>query len=963
MSKSAGLPAAAHAVAEELRSCMEGEVDFTPRARALYATDASNYRQVPLGVVLPRTTADVEAAVAVCRRHGAPLLARGAGTSLAGQCCNVAVIVDFSRHLNAVLEVHPEERWARVQPGLVLDSLQRAVAPHGLMFAPDPSTHSRCTLGGMIGNNSCGIHSVLGGKTSDNVSSLDVLTYDGARLEVGSFSTAQLAAYGRRQDRSGEIYRGLAALRERFREPIRRAFPRLPRLVSGYGLHHLLNEDGGGNLAQALVGTEGTCVTVLEATLRLVVSPPGRAVLMIRTEDVFEAADLVPFLLELKPIGLEGLDEYLVAQVHTRGAAGEAGLHGPGALLLVEFGADDSAAAVADAHSALLHLRQRHPGVAADLLSPEMARRAWELRESGIGATAATASGRPTWPGWEDSAVHPDQLGAYLRALRGLLRQHRLEGAFYGHFGQGCVHLRVDFEWRTLEGQAQFRTFMQEAADLVVAHGGSLSGEHGDGQARGELLPRMFSAEMMAAFREFKTIWDPTHGMNPGKLVDPLPMDQDLRFGPAYRPQAVKTHFPFLQDKNSFQSAVNRCVGVGACRREQSGLMCPSYKVTHEEIHSTRGRARLLSEMLRGDVLDKGWKSLEVHEALDLCFACKGCKTDCPAGVDLATYKAEFLSHYYRGRLRPRSAYALGLVATWARMGSHLPRLVNALAGSAWGGRVAKHLAGIASERRLPRLAERSFTAWFAGRQRNAVPRGPEVILWPDTFTNFFHPHVARAAVAVLEEAGFTVRLPASGGLCCGRPLSDFGMLDRARRQLEQIVAVLQPDDSPRPPIIGLEPGCVSVFRDELTDLLGGQPRARALRNRVVPFGEFLERHQYQPPVLARPAWVQGHCHHRAVLDWHSEEHLMRQMQLQVRTMEGCCGMAGAFGFERAHFEVSRRAAELELLPALRQAPDGALIIANGFSCREQIEQLTGRKALHLAEVMRLGQESLTVVP
>jgi len=946
--------AVAHVLAEELQSCVAGEVDFSPRARALYATDASNYRQVPMGVVLPRSSADVEAAVAVCRRHGAPLLARGAGTSLAGQCCNVAVILDFSRHLNAVLEIHPEERWARVQPGIILDSLQQAVARHGLMFAPDPSTHSRCTLGGMIGNNACGIHSVLGGKTSDNVASLDVLTYGGARLEVGAFSAAALSEYGRRQDGVGEIYRRLATLREHFREPIKDAFPPLPRLVSGYGLHHLMHEDGGGNLAQALVGTEGTCVTVLEATLRLVISPPGRAVLLIRTDDVFQSADLVPFLLQFHPIGLEGLDEYLVAHINAREATREPGFPRDGALLLVEFGGPDVGAAVADAQAVLGRLRKEQPSVQAELLSPERARRAWDLRESGIGATAATASGRPTWPGWEDSAVHPNQLGSYLRELRGLLRQHRLEGAFYGHFGQGCVHLRIDFEWRTPQGRAQFRTFLEEAADLVVGYGGSLSGEHGDGQARGELLPRMFGAEMMAAFREFKAIWDPTHRMNPGKLVDPLPLDQDLRFGSSFRPVELKTHFAFLEDQGSFQAAVNRCVGVGACRREQGGVMCPSFKATREEMHSTRGRARLLSEMLQGDVLDRRWKSVEVHEALDLCLSCKGCKTECPAGVDMATYKAEFLSHYYRGRLRPRSAYALGLVATWAQWGSKIPGIVNTIAGSRWTGHFAKWVAGIAPERRLPRLAAPSFVEWFEGRGQGAAAGSSEVILWPDTFTNYFHPHVGRAAVAVLEDAGFTVRIPPGNGLCCGRPLYDYGMLDRARRQMERVVDLLQPDATPRPPIVGLEPGCVSVFRDELKDLLVGQPRAQALRNRVFLFGEFLERHRYQPTPLGRPALVQSHCHHRSVLNWKSEERLMRQMHLEVRTLEGCCGMAGAFGFESSHYALSCKAAELELLPALRSVPEGELIIANGFSCREQIEQLTGRKALHLAEVMRL---------
>jgi FAD/FMN-containing dehydrogenase len=742
------------ALERELRRTLQGEVRFDDGHRALYATDSSNYRHVPVGVVFPRDDGDVEAAVAACSRFGAPVLTRGAGTSLAGQACNVAVVLDTSRHLRGILDLDPTSRRATVQAGIVLDRLQEAAAAHGLMFGADPSTHACCTLGGMIGNNACGVHSLSAGKTVDNVEELEVLTSDGVRLRVGATDAAgleaALAAGGRRE----EIYRRLANLRDRLEGEIRNGFPRLPRRVSGYNLDELLPENGF-HLARALVGSEGTCAVILSAVLRLVPREPYRTLLVLGYPDVVAAAEQVPAILEHRPEGLEGMDAYLLEGAQMR-HAGDL-LPSAGAWLMAELGGPDPAVGTERARRLLSALGSGPSAPTSRLCeSPEEQQEIWRLREAGVGTTSRMPGVGDTWPGWEDSAVPPERLGPYLQAMQALFGKHGLEAAVYGHFGDGCVHTRLSFRLGDADGVRAFRTFMEEAADLVVAHGGSLSGEHGDGQARGELLSRMYGSPIMEGFREFKSIWDPGGLLNPGKLVDARPLDSDLRLPGASGGAPPKTHFDYAADDHSFARAVLRCVGVGKCRREDGGLMCPSYMATREEEHSTRGRARLLGEMVRGEVVRDGWRDGKVKEALDLCLSCKGCKNDCPAGVDMATYKAEFLSHYHESRSRPLGAYAAGYVAVSARLGMVLPGFVNAVLGSRSVGGLVKRVAGIAPERRLPRLAKQSFRGWF--RRRSApLAGGPRVLLWPDTFTNYYQPHIAVAAVRLLEGAGYQV--------------------------------------------------------------------------------------------------------------------------------------------------------------------------------------------------------------
>jgi FAD/FMN-containing dehydrogenase/Fe-S oxidoreductase len=951
-------PVDAQALARELRVGISGEVRFDAGSRALYATDGSNYRQVPIGVVIPKNTDDVIQTVALCRHYHAPLLSRGGGTSLAGQTCNTAVVIDMSRYMRNILEINPEQKIARIQPGIVLDTLRTAAEQAHLTFGPDPATHAQCTLGGMIGNNSCGTHSVMAGLTSDNIEALDILTYAGLRMHVGRTSEEELEQIIREGGRRGEIYARLRALRDTYADLIRERFPAIPRRVSGYNLDQLLPENGF-HVARALVGTEGTCVTVLEATVRLVYSPPARTLLVLGFSDAFEAADHVPEIMAHRPIALEGMDSTLIENMRKKNLhpAEVALLPQGGGWLLVEFGSDTGEESVDQAHRLMEQMqRKEHPPTMKLFENLKEAAKIWMVRESGLGATTSVPGEPHHWEGWEDAAVPPGKLGSYLRDFSSLLKKYDYTSALYGHFGQGCVHNRVNFDLTSREGIKKFRAFVEEAADIVVGYGGSLSGEHGDGQSRAELLPKMYGPELIQAFREFKAIWDPDGKMNPGKVINPYRLDENLRLGTAYNPRQLSTHFTFSDDEGSFAAAALRCVGVGKCRRTDGGTMCPSYMVTREEAHSTRGRARLLFEMLQGQVLKGDWRDEHVKEALDLCLACKGCKGDCPVNVDMATYKAEFLSHYYQGRLRPMSAYSMGLIYWWARLACRVPGLANFLVQAPVLSDIAKAVIGVAAQRRLPVFASLTFKEWF--RQRGPRNAGaPRVILWPDTFNNYLHPAPLQAAVEVLEAAGYQVIVPEQS-LCCGRPLYDHGMLDTARRLLRQILKTLESEISAGTPIVGLEPSCIAVFRDELTNLFPHDEQAKRLKQQAFVLSEFLERkvENYQPPQLQRKAVVHMHCHHKAIMRTVQEETVLKKLGLDYTVLDsGCCGMAGSFGFEKDHYDISIASGERVLLPAVRNAEKDTLIIADGFSCREQIAQTTHRHALHLAQVIQLA--------
>jgi FAD/FMN-containing dehydrogenase/Fe-S oxidoreductase len=953
----------------ELKRAVKGEVRFDRGSRALYSSDGSNYRQIPIGLVVPRDDDDVIATVAACRKFGAPVLPRGAGTSLAGQTCNVAVILDFTKYMNKILEIDPEGRFARVQPGVVLDTLRNRAEKHQLTFGPDPSTHSRCTLGGMIGNNSCGTHSLLAGKTVDNVIELRILLYDGTQMTVGSISgEADLDSIIAQGGRRGAIYSKLQTIRDQYASLIRAKYPKIPRRVSGYNLDQLLLESGF-NVARSLVGTEGTCIIVLEAKLRLIQSPQHRSLVCMGYRDTFSAADHVPEILPLKPIGLEGFEGSIVDGLRKKKAPHLELIPEGRGFLLVEFGSNDPGEADEAARRLIDQLKQSADPPNMRLYTKAEARHVWKLREAGPRAAAAAPGSPPEWEGWDDAAVPPEKLGNYLRDIRKLLDEYKYHTSFYGHFGHGCIHMRVSFDLQSENGIRNYMEFVERAADLVVSYGGSLSGEHGDGQSRAALLPKMFGPELIKAFGEFKSAWDPDNKMNPNKVVNAYLPTENLRLGADYKPNDPKTYFKFPDDDGSFAKATLRCIGLGECRKHDSGSMCPSYMVTLEEEHSTRGRAHMLFEVLQGEVVRDGWKDEHVKKALDLCLACKACKSECPTNVDVATYKAEFLAHYYEGKSRPLHAYAFGMIDRWAELGSKVPWLANFFSSAPGFRHALQSVLHLAPQRKMPQLARSTFQSWakknrvpaLGGANGSATASGKsDVILWADTFNNYFHPETSRAALEVLQGAGFNVIVPQIH-LCCGRPLYDFGLLDKAKQYLERILSVLTAQITAGIPLVVLEPSCASVFRDELRNLFPLDLRATKLRSQTFLLSEFLEHHApgYTAPRLSGKVLLHGHCHHKSLMGLGDEESLFKKMGADLQSIDsGCCGMAGPFGFEKEKYSVSQAVGERVLLPAVRNTPESTLIVSDGFSCREQILQSTGRRAIHLAEALQLGRKN-----
>jgi FAD/FMN-containing dehydrogenase/Fe-S oxidoreductase len=892
-------------------------------------------------------------------------------------------MIDWAKYCNRLVSIDPAARTCVVEPGIVLDVLNDQLSPHGLRYGPEPATHPNCTLGGMIGNNSCGATAQRTGKVVDNIARLEVLLYDGTRFWCGETSDDDYVAIERRGDRRAAIYRRLRALRDDYGDDIRAGFPQIPRRVSGYNLDSLLPEMNF-DVAGLLVGSESTLITVLQAELELVPVVKHRSLVVLGFGDIMKAADAVPDILPHEPIALEGLDHRLIHDQQVKGlnadALGE--LPKGSGYLMVQFGgetqheADERAQRMLDA----LGESEHNPDVAL-LDDPKHEDELWQVREAGLGATAHVPGEPDTWEGWEDSAVHPDRLGNYLRDLEKLYEEFgyadQSAPSLYGHFGQGCVHTRIPFGLTDPDGVATYRRFLERAADLVASYGGSLSGEHGDGQTRGELLPRMYSERIMRAFGELKAVFDPLDRMNPGKVVAPNPLDHNLRLGADWSPHiAGPLHFSYPEDDGSFVKAATRCVGVGKCRQhahDGGAVMCPSYQATLEEEHSTRGRSRLLFEMLAGHAdspVQDGWRSTEVRDALDLCLACKGCKSDCPVDVDMATYKAEFLSHHYEGRLRPRSHYALGWLPVMARLVRALraARAVNALSSAPLLPKLATRMAGLA-DREIPLFADETLQQWWQRRGGSKPGTRGTVLLWPDTFTNQFHPHIGRAAVALLEDAGWTVRLP-QHPVCCGLTWISTGQLDVAKHVLRRTVDELADHVRSGGVVVGLEPSCTAVFRSDAPDLFPDDLDVARLRDRTVTLAELLTQHTpgWEPPDLQGVRAVsQVHCHHHAALDdWSADQTLLQRAHADIDRLEaGCCGLAGNFGFEKGHLDVSEKCAESVLLPALRAADPETVVLADGFSCRTQIHELDSgdREAVHLAELLDRARHGSARVP
>ncbi|WP_340539775.1 FAD-binding and (Fe-S)-binding domain-containing protein [Nocardioides sp. GXZ039] len=905
--------------------------------KAMYSSDASLYRIPPLVVVRPRDADEVAAALTIARETGTPLTSRGAGTSVAGNAVGRGIVLDFSRHLNRVLAIDPEARTAVVEPGTVHAVLQKQAMAHGVRFGPDPSTHPRCTIGGMIGNNACGSRSLAYGRTSDNVAGLRLLTADGGTLETGYDAAGVPWVHG------GETV--LASAREVMGLHLataRTEFDRFGRQVSGYAAHHLLPERF--DLTQALVGSEGTLGVITEATVRLVVDAPIRVVVVLGFDDIVAAGEAAPAVVAHGPTSCEGLDSRLLAVLRARRGDGAVPpLPDGAAWLFVELAGDD--------RDELLDRARRlaASGLGVDSLvveDPATQARLWRIREDGAGMAGRSPADRPAWPGWEDAAVPPQMLGSYLARFDELVAAYGMTSAPFGHFGDGCMHVRLDYPLDRPDGTVVLRDFLTDAARLVGEFGGSLSGEHGDGRARSELLPHMYSPQAIAMFAGIKRAFDPDNLLNPGVLVDPDPVDADVRVAgvPPFRRRLAMA---YPHDGGDLAQAVHRCTGVGKCRADNSaagGVMCPSYLATREEKDSTRGRARILQEVVRGEL---AWDAPAVHDSLDLCLSCKGCASDCPTGIDMATYKSEALHQRYRRRLRPRSHYTLGRLPFWAKLIGRAPRLANLMPRLPIIGRLALWLAGVDGRRSVPAFARVPFRRRDVSRSTAGTP----VIVWVDSFSDSFDPEVAEATFRVLEDAGYAPRLP-DAGLCCGLTWITTGQLDAARKILGRTVAALAAEARAGVPIVGLEPSCTGVLRSDALELLANDD-ARVVADATRTLAELLaETPGWTPPDLSGTTLVaQPHCHHHAVMGWAADAALLASTGATVTRLAGCCGLAGNFGVEIGHYEVSVAVAEQNLLPALDATPD-ALVLADGFSCRTQIADLRERPSIHLAQLL-----------
>jgi FAD/FMN-containing dehydrogenase/Fe-S oxidoreductase len=891
---------------------------------------------VPQVVVRPRSVEEVLATVEACRVTGTPLTSRGAGTSIAGNAVGTGVVIDFTRHLNRVHDIDVEARTARVDPGTVHAVLQKAATPLGLRFGPDPSTHTRCTVGGMIGNNACGSRALAYGRTADNVVGLDVVTMAGEQLSLGT---------GRRTDsptldRLDEVVQtGLGT--------IRTEFGRFGRQVSGYSLEHLLPERGF-DVATFLAGTEGTLATMTSATVRLVEDPPHRQILVLGYASMADAGDDVPSLLPFGPTACEGLDSRIVDVFRMHKGSVPDLPRGQG-WLFVEISGDepglvsDTVQRASAASSAIASRVVTDPREQAVL---------WRIREEGAGLATRTLPGKAL-SGWEDAAVPPAKLGTYLREFDALLRENGLDGVPYGHFGDGCIHVRIDFPLDAPGGKELFRSFMFDAATLVASHGGSFSGEHGDGRARSELLPLMYSAEAIDLFAQVKGVFDPDDLLNPGVLVRPRPLDADLRGPESSRDRLDgRLGLRLLHDDGDFGKAVHRCTGVGKCIADNAGsngVMCPSFQATRNEKDSTRGRARVLQEMIDGRLVTGGFRAPEVHEALDLCLSCKGCVSDCPTGTDMATYKSEVLHQSYKGRVRPRSHYVLGRLPFWARVTSPIAWLANLGLRTPGVRSVARWVAGVDQRRSLPTFATRRFTR----TARPVVASGrPKAVIWADSFTEYFSTDGGRAALEVLDAAGYDVEV-LRRPQCCGLTWITTGQLDTARTMVARAVEQLHPYVAAGVPVVGLEPSCLAVLRSDAVELLD-DPRAVDVASGVFTLSELLQRTEgWQAPDLTGTTLVvQPHCHQASVLGFEADMAVMEATGATIQRLSGCCGLAGNFGVEKGHYEVSVAVAEQQLLPAIRNATTGAVVVADGFSCRTQLDDLASVKALHLAQLL-----------
>ena len=949
------------ALAEEFRAAGIRDFSIDDTDRASYSSDASLFRLVPAAIVFPHDEEEVARVLSVARRLGVPITSRGAGTSIAGNAIGRGVVFDFSLHMNAVLDLDPDEQSAWVQSGCVHAHLQKQAKPHGLRFGPDPSTHTRCTIGGMIGNNACGPRALGYGRTGDNILALKIMLIDGTVVTLDDADAS-------------ETFPRLHDLVAQNLGTIRTNFGTFSRQVSGYGLESLLPENGF-DVRRAFAGSEGTWGVILAAKMRLVKNPSFTSAVVLGYADMVAAAHDAPLLKDFPVAACEGLDSRMLDRViETKGAEAVPSLPEGAGWLVVELTGEDEA----ELESETQRLIAESKSLDSAVLDAKAAAEVWAIRADGAGLVSRTPDGRDAHAGWEDSAVPVDHLGDYLHDLMELLEEHGLWAIPYGHFGDGCLHMRVDFPLEDPNGGQVMRDFMVAATKLVARYGGSVSGEHGDGRARSELLRLMYAPAALDLFAQVKRLFDPQHLLNPGVIVDPDALDESVRLTQLPLRQELPGTLAMAYEGESagFASAVHRCTGVGKCRADSAaggGIMCPSYQATRDERHSTRGRARVLQEMVSGDLLEPRWDSPEVHEALDLCLSCKACGTECPTGTDMSTYKAEVLHQTYKGKLRPMKHYSLGFLPQLARLVTPVAPVLNKVSGLPGLTTLAKKMAGIDGRRSIPQFASTTFRKWWT-TTAEAAPKSranAEVVLFADSWSNHFAPRILAAAVAVLEQAGVHVRV-VDQTVCCGLPLISTGQLDAAKANLSETITAL--DATGDVPIIGVEPSCLATLKDDSLKLVADEASNR-VADRVQTLAQYLLSIGAELPDLSGvEALVQPHFHQSAIFGNAADKELLARAGANTEFLGGCCGLAGNFGVEDGHYETSVAVAEVALLPALRKRGRAAgveartgsgavadsgerlqVVLADGYSCRTQITDLSDAEGVSLAELLAWG--------
>ena len=945
---------------EELRRDLDGEVRADHMSRLLYSTDASIYQVEPIAVVIPKTAEDVIAVLTAAARYGVPVLPRGGGTSLAGQTVNHAVVIDFSKYMRKVLEVNVEEQWVRTQPGIILDELNDQIEDTGLMFAPDPSTSNRGNVGGALGNNSCGAHSIVWGKTVDNTLGLSVVLANGDTATLGGSSGESLDAKRRLSGLEGDIFRRLDAIGQSNRDEVLKRYPKIQRRVSGYNLDELLDSNAL-DMARFVVGSEGTLVTITEATLKLVPRPRFKSLAVIHFNELIESMEATVAALQLGPTAVEHIGGMIVrqAQANLEYSRMTGFIDGsPDSILVVEFTGDSESEVESKVDACATHMAKRGLGYSTrKLLTPTEQEMVWNVRKAGLGLMMNVPGDAKPLPFVEDTAVPPESLPQFVERFDEIVKEHGTEAGYYGHASVGCLHIRPLIDLKRQDGVSKMASIANAVSDLVLEFGGSMSGEHGDGRARSVWNEKMFGSQIYDAFRQVKRAFDPAGIMNPGNIVESPPMTENLKIGPSYRPLEVTTGFRFAQE-GSFAHAIEMCNGQGACRK-LTGTMCPSYMVTRDEEHSTRGRANALRSAMSGALPVDSLTGERLREVLDLCLECKGCKAECPSNVDMAKLKYEFSYRYHKANGYPLRNRMLANVSQLGRLGSFFAPLSNWSMNLGAFKELTESMVGIDRRRSLPPFASQTFSQWFRARGGSQVDGAPgrRVVLFSDTFTEYNYPDLGRAAVKVLEHMGYQVIVPKP--LCCGRPMLSKGMLDSAKRNASKNVASVLPYIQQGAKLVGLEPSCILSFRDDYADLLDGDNARRVSENTML-IEEFVLHAQANDGATIRYSkepgrvMLQGHCHQKALVGMSKAMDVLSQMPgcAVDEISSGCCGMAGSFGLEKEHYDISMKIGEQDLFPAIRDRRNGATVVSEGMSCRHQIEDGTGVKAKHLVEVL-----------